>query len=154
MTRQVRLDDDVAAFVESRSDGLSLSGATNAVLRSLAAGDDARADDHRTGARTTRIVPGEPGPPAAPIDHPTTLRPPQATVVDLVEADGPEVSAPVDADVESDVDAPIDREDDPDAPSVTRPRRARRERRRPLCNHPLEMRVGLRCGLCGSTFRR
>lgn len=33
MTRQVRLDEDVVALVEARTAGLSLSAATNALLR-------------------------------------------------------------------------------------------------------------------------
>lgn len=35
MTRQVRLDDDVADWVEARAGGLSLSGATNRILRTI-----------------------------------------------------------------------------------------------------------------------
>jgi hypothetical protein len=153
VTRQVRLDDDVAAFVESRSGGLSLSGATNAVLRSVAAGDSDRGDHDQDSTRSTRIAPGESGPSVAPIDHLSTSGSPGATVVDLVESDGPESTRIVPGE-RGVADRPIDRADHLDASGATRARRAKREYRRPLCKHPLELRVGLRCGICGSTFRR
>lgn len=154
MTRQVRLDDDVAAFVESLSEGLSLSGSTNRILRDLAAGGVDQGHDDQDGARSPRIVPGRSGRRDAPIDHPTTSRPLGATTERLVEAIGPEPSALVASPGAGDLSASIDHERSPDASGTTRARRAKRERRRPLCKHPLELRVGRRCGLCGSTFIR
>lgn len=151
MTRQVRLDDDVAAFVESRSGGLSLSGSTNAILR-LVAGD--QGDHDQDGARSPRIVPGESGPAVASIDHPSTSRSPDATTDALVEADSPEVSARIDPGEPDHLDASIDQARRPDAPEATRARRARRDRHRAICTHPLALRVGLRCGVCGASFRR
>lgn len=107
MTRQVRLDDDVAAFVEARSDGYSLSGSANRLLRELAADP----------------------PEAAPVPSPA----PDAPTADSApEDDWPEPVRP---------------------PEATQARRARTAHR-PLCKHPLQFRVGLRCGACGARFPR
>lgn len=148
MTRQVRLDDDVVALVDARSDGLSLSGTTNRLLRSLLA------EPTTITPRRARISQDRRGRRTSPIDRPDGPRPLDDATERLVEADGPEVGAPIVSDVAGEAVAPIDRTSPPKAPGVTRVRRAKRFGGGRFCPHPEELRVGRRCAQCGRVFVR
>jgi hypothetical protein len=163
VTRQVRLDDDVVDEVERRADGLSLSGATNLLLRSLLAVDTT------TTASGARIDPSEPGPPDAPIDHPEARDAPSATTERLASVRTDVRISASDARIDQGgaraLDRPIDHDRSPGSPSATRARRARRPRGRSpfgapvdatgrFCRHPLDLRVGTRCAACGATAHR